>query len=58
MLISGELKKKLPKIYAVPEGASIHSVKLDTSIGVVDRREGIDSARFYLKLAQLTETLA
>ena len=56
--ITGELKKKLPKIYAVPHGASIHSVKLDASIGVVDRREGIDSARFYLKLTQLTETLA
>jgi GGDEF domain-containing protein len=56
--ISGDLKKKLPKTYTVPDGTMIYTVQLDASIGVVDRREGIDSARFYVKLGQLTDTLA
>ena len=55
--ISAALKHKLPKSYTVPDGAAVCSVKLDASIGIVDRREGIDRTRFYAKLAQLEETL-
>jgi GGDEF domain-containing protein len=56
--ISADLKNRLPKTYTIPDGALVYTVHLDTSIGVVDRREGIDAARFYVKLGQLTETLS
>jgi GGDEF domain-containing protein len=55
--ISTALKNKLPKSYTVPDGAAVCSVKLDSSIGILDRQAGIDPARFYAKLAQLAETL-
>lgn len=55
--ISGELRRKLPKSFTVREGGSLSTVKLEASIGVVDRREGTDSARFYTKLSQLADTL-
>ena len=58
MSLSGELKKKMPTSYTVQDAGSVQAVKLETSIGVVDRRQGIDAARFYRKLEQLTEALA
>ena len=55
--VSTELKRKLPSLYTVPDGRSVQTVRLDLASGVVDRRQGVDAGRFYLKLKQITEAL-
>jgi GGDEF domain-containing protein len=56
--VSAELKRKLPSLYTVPDAGAVQTVRLDVSLGIVDRRQGVDAGRFYLKLKQITEALA
>jgi GGDEF domain-containing protein len=55
--LSGEVKKRLPGSYNVMEKGAEVTVKVDTAAGIVDRRQGIDAQRFYVKLRQLMDAL-
>jgi GGDEF domain-containing protein len=55
--VSAELKRKLPSLYTVPDASGVQTVRLDVALGIVDRRQGVDAGRFYLKLKQITEAL-
>lgn len=55
--LSEEIRRKLSASYTVNDENGPRRVAIEVNAGIVDRRRGLDAARFRLKLEQMTQAL-